>query len=74
MTKQVALSDEAYAELRREKKPEESFSQAVLRLLRSARLARKDPMAFVGQPRRFTMTMQEHLDMVESDRDRDLAD
>ena len=74
MTRQVALSDEAYAELTREKSPGESFSQAVLRLLRSARLARKDPMAFVHRPHGFVMTPDELLRAIEEDRDADRAD
>ena len=66
MTKQVALSEHAYAALRNAKTPEESFSDAVLRLLeRSA----KDPMAFARRPREFQLSSAAHLKQVEADRD-----
>lgn len=60
MTKQVQLSDEAYAVLKARKRPGESFSQAVLRL--SA--ASKDPWAFVGRGAS-QLSVDEHLRLVE---------
>lgn len=61
MTKQVQLSDEAYTALRARRRPGESFSQAVLRVLASV----KDPWAFVGR-RASDLTVQEHLELAKS--------
>lgn len=74
MTRQVALSEEAYARLRREKRQHESFSQAVIRLLETARRAKKDPKAFLDHDFKPLLSMEEHLRMVEEDRDRDRYD
>lgn len=73
MTHQVALSNEAYGALQREKQSAESFSQAVLRLLRAARRAQKDPSRFVARKRRHVLGLAEHLALVEADRDADRA-
>lgn len=59
MTKQVQLSDDAYAALKARKRPGESFSQAVLRL--SA--ASKDPWLFVGR-NASELSIEEHLGRV----------
>lgn len=64
MTKQVALSEEAYARLRRAKRETESFSEVVLRLLDTSPDAREDPASFADLPHRFLMTMEEHLEEV----------
>lgn len=47
MVRPVSLSDPAFAALRREKRPTESDSDVVLRLVREARARRKDPRAFL---------------------------
>jgi predicted CopG family antitoxin len=65
MTKQVAFSEQAYAALRRAKGEQESFSQAVLRLLASQP---KDPMAFADRPRRWKLSARQHLAQVDADR------
>jgi len=65
MTKQVALADATYERLRRSRLPEESFSEAIERLLDQA----KDPLSFadrVPQPR---VSAKERLRQIEADRD-----
>lgn len=74
MTRQVSLSEDAYSALRREKREAESFSQAVMRLLATARRAEKDPMKFVGRRRRRVIPVEEHLALVEQWRDEDLVE
>jgi predicted CopG family antitoxin len=74
MTKQVAFSDAAYAALRQEKEPTESFSDLALRLLREARIAKKDPMRFVNFPHQRLISAEEHLKEVESGREHDRPD
>lgn len=59
VTKQVQLSDDAYAALKARKRPGESFSQAVLRL--SA--ASKDPWLFVGR-NASELSIEAHLELV----------
>lgn len=71
MTKQVAFSNDAYAALRKEKREGESFSDLVLRLMRDARIATKDPMRFVNHPHQFWVTREEHLKMIEEGREVD---
>lgn len=60
MVKPVSLSDPAFAALRKEKRPDESDSDVVLRLLAEARRARKDPRRFLRyQPKR-TLSPEQH--------------
>ncbi len=68
MTKQVALSEHAYARLRRQKLPGESFSGAVERLIDHQR---KDAAGFIEAMRgvRRIMSPDEHLAMIEADRE-----
>src|ERR1041384_7233484 len=68
MTKQVALSDHAYARLRRQRLPGESFSAAIERLIEHQA---KDPLSFGKRVRglRKTMTSKELLAMIEADRE-----
>lgn len=74
MTKQVALSNEAYAALRGEKQEAESFSDLVLRLMREANMGRRDPMRWLSRPHKSWLTMEEHLQMVEEGREADRRD
>lgn len=74
MTKQVALSEAAYAALRRAKSGSDSFSDTVLRLLREAEAAQRDPFRFASFPHRFRLDATAHLRQVEADRDSDRAD
>lgn len=70
MTKQVALSNDAYAALRKVKQEGESFSDLVMRLMREASVG-KDPMRWVNRPHRFWVTKEEHLRMIEEGREVD---
>ena len=74
MTKQVALSNAAYAALKREKQETESFSDLVVRLMREARVTKKDPMRFVNFPHQRTMSPEEHLRFIEEMREADRVD
>lgn len=74
MTKQVALSNEAYEALSRVKREGESFSQLFLRLMREANLARRDPMAFIQNPPKMRLPMEEHLRMIKENRAVDTRD
>lgn len=47
MTKQVALADRTYTRLKRHRRPDESFSEVIERLLDQA----KDPESFLRAPR-----------------------
>jgi predicted CopG family antitoxin len=71
VTHQVALSREAYQALRKAKRPEESFSDAVLRLLHAHRAAEHDPWKFVRARRRHVRSVEERLAEVEAWRDAD---
>lgn len=64
MVRPVSLSDEAFARLRREKKPGESDSDVVLRLASEAQRARKDPDAFVRWKPKRAMTVEEQYRMI----------
>ena len=74
VTKQVSLSNEAYAKLKAEKATGESFSDVVVRLLGQARMGKKDPMRFVNHPHEFLLAMDEHLAMVDEGREADRND
>ena len=55
MTRQVQLSDKAYAMLKERRRPDESFSDVVVRLCSA-----KDPMSFIGSGGS-ALSMAEHL-------------
>lgn len=64
MTKQVALADRTYQRLRAARQPDESFSDAIERLLDAV----KDPMGFLAaKPSRVDPTAW--IAAVEADRD-----
>lgn len=67
MVKPVSLSDPAFAALRSEKQENESDSDVVLRLVREAQAARKDPWRFVenAPKRERVMSFEEQLEMIE---------
>lgn len=69
MTHQVALSQVAYAALRKERKSHESFSDVVLRLLEESHRARKDPASFLQRRTRRRIPVEEHLRLIEEERD-----
>lgn len=73
MVRPVSLSDPAFAALREEKKEGESDSDVVLRLVREARSARKDPWHFVRtrKLRKRVWTPEEHLQILEKMREVD---
>lgn len=71
MTHQVALSREAYQALRKAKQPQESFSDAVLRLLHEHRARERDPWKFVRARRRHLLDTESRLAEVEAWRDAD---
>lgn len=62
MVKPVSLSDPAFEALRSEKRENESDSDVVLRLIREARTARKDPRHFLRtrKSRRRAVPIAEH--------------
>ena len=66
MVKPVSLSDPAFAALRKEKRKGESDSDVVLRLLKEAQAARKDPWHFVSsrKHRKRVWTPEEHLEHI----------
>lgn len=68
---QVSLRPDAYEALRRAKRPEESFSDAVLRLLAEHRARARDPWKFVRAKRRHLRSLDERLAEVEAWRDAD---
>lgn len=65
MTKQVSLADRTYQRLKRNRRPNESFSAAIERLLDEAS---KDPMTFLAATRSRT-DPEEWLARIEADRD-----
>lgn len=73
MTKPVTLSEEAFRELRREKRPEESTSDAILRLIRNSK-ERQDPSKLFRLRLKRVMSRGQHLAMVRGARDRDTRD
>lgn len=50
MARWVSLSDHAFAILRRERRPHESDSDAILRLYKTARRKERDPIGFFRHP------------------------
>lgn len=71
MTHQVALANPTYARLKAARRPGESFSRAIERLLDES----KDPLSFIRSPpgKRWLST-KEHLRLIEQDRDADTVD
>lgn len=67
MVKPVSLSDPAFAALRKEKQENESDSDVVLRLIREARSARKDPYHFLRtrSQRERVLSHEQHLEAIE---------
>lgn len=59
MVRPVSLSEPAFAALRQEKRPGESDSDVVLRLVSALRQAQKDPMRFLRYKSRRAMTFEE---------------
>ena len=75
MVKPVSLSDPAFAALRKEKRPGESDSDVVLRLVREAHGARRDPLSFIdGAPHADMMEPEEHLRFLREMHDVDTRD
>lgn len=66
MTKPVALADETYGRLKRRKRPGESFSNTVDRLIRDQK---KDPMSFVRTVPRSKVAAKRRLADIEADRE-----
>lgn len=73
MVKPVSLSDPAFEALRSEKQENESDSDVVLRLIREAKAARKDPWHFVRtrEHRERIISPEEHLAFLEKMREVD---
>lgn len=73
MVKPVSLSDPAFEALRSEKQENESDSDVVLRLVREARSARKDPWHFVRtrDKRERRWSPEEHVEILEKMREAD---
>jgi predicted CopG family antitoxin len=65
MARSVSLSDEAFAALRREKRPHESDSDVVLRLQRAAHARQRDPLSFFRRPPRAEISPAEHEQFIE---------
>ncbi len=67
MVKPVSLSDPAFEALRSEKQENESDSDVVLRLVREARSARKDPWHFLEsrKKRKRVWSVEEHREILE---------
>ena len=71
MTKPVALADDTYRRLRRRKRPGESFSNTVDRLMRDQK---KDAMSFVANVPKSKVPAARRLKDIEADRDASWAD
>lgn len=68
MVKPVSLSDPAFAALRREKRPGESDSDVVLRLIRNLHENQKDPLAFLKFQGTRWLSYEDHLADIEAGR------
>lgn len=66
MTKQVALADRTYERLRRSRRPGESFSQAIERLLAGQA---KDPLSFSKRVPKSPLDATAWRKQIEADRD-----
>lgn len=71
MTKPVALADSTYDRLRRRRRPGESFSEAVERLILNQR---KDPMEFPRNVPKSRVPAKRRLADIEADRDASMED
>lgn len=71
MARSTTLSDQAFAALRAEKRPGESDSDVILRLLREARGRRSDPMRFLRRKASFAFGEKEYERMLEKMRKAD---
>ena len=71
MSHQVSLRREAYQALRDAKQPNESFSDAILRILREQRSAKKDPWVFIRGQQTDPSDLEKRLAEVERWRDDD---
>ena len=74
MVRPVSLSNPAFAALRKEKRPVESDSDVVLRLLREAKARRKDPRSFLRYAARPVTSWDEHEKAVARMRRKDKDD
>lgn len=78
MVRPVSLSDPAFAALRREKRAGESDSDTVLRLVRQARAAQRDPRRFLRYRPVRALALESHeaavRRMSEADREDPWAD
>lgn len=74
MTKPVTLSDRAFQELRREKRAGESDSKTILRLIRQARLAQRDPASFLRHKLQRRVSADEHERLIQESREADHRD
>lgn len=66
MTRQVALADDTYERLKANKKPGESFSQTIERLLDTQP---KDPLSFPDRVPKSPLEAEERLRRIEEDRE-----
>ena len=64
MVRPVSLSDPAFAALREEKRPGESDSDVVLRLIREVRATKRDPLAFLRSRPKRRWSPDEHERMI----------
>lgn len=67
MTKPVALANHTYERLKRRRRPGESFSEAVERLISNQR---KDPMSFVRSAPKSKRPVKRRLAEIEAERER----
>lgn len=74
MTKPMTVSDRAFAALRKEKKKGESDSDVIMRLLEEAKGRKKDPWLWVNMKHKRSMSLDEHLKMIEESREADRRD
>lgn len=78
MVRPVSLSDPAFAALRAEKRAEESDSDVVLRLVRIARAAQRDPRRFLQFRPKRAISVTDHETVLrrmdEADREDPWAD
>ncbi len=66
VTKPVALSDGTYRRLKRRKRPGESFSETIERIMGNQK---KDPMRFANEVPKSRVPAQRRLKELEEDRD-----
>jgi predicted CopG family antitoxin len=71
VTKPITLSDQAFVDLRREKRASESDSQTIQRLIREAHARRLKPNEVPWHLLKRDMSPDEHLQMIRDSRDAD---